>query len=238
MSFLRILICFSPIIAAISLAGAARADIIQLATGAELIIAFEIPGNSTSIFPTTIGLDLAGSVPAGSAVAAIPGSSAQYYSGILLQATLQSMNGLASLPLFDADAWRLGLPTGDLVADVTTGAAGGTAMADAQVAVSLNAAEAIFGTGGEAEFVLKNLGGQITIGLGPGYSLSNAILAPLTTANGQMQTAGYLQNLEVTAAPTLFTVASVPEPAGICLAIAGGAILFWMRSWVKRRIKR
>ncbi len=121
-------------------------------------------------------------MPAGSATAAIPGSSQSYYSGIMLQASLESIDGSVSLPLFDADAWRLGLATGTLVADSM---GNNTAIASAEVAVSLNESEAIFGATGQAEFVIQNTGNtNFTIGLGPGYSLANAVLAPLTADNG------------------------------------------------------
>ncbi len=209
----------------------ARADVIQLTQGSELTIDFAMPGfnpnNPGALFPTTIGLELVGSVPSGSAVAPIPGSSQSYFTGVLAQASLESSDGTVSLPLFDADSWRLGLSTGSLVADST---GGGAFIISAQVAVSLNASEAIFGTTGQAEFVIQNLGNAFTIGLGPGYSLSNAILAPLTANNGSVATAGYLQSTEMTSPSNL---AAVPEPAALGATTVGAAFLFWLR----RRLK-
>jgi hypothetical protein len=209
--------------------GALRADVIQLAQGSELTIDFAMsgfnPSNPGALFPTTIGLELAGSVPSGSTTAPIPGSSQSYFTGILAQASLESLDGSVSLPLFDADSWRLGLATGSLVADST---GGNTFIISAQVAVSLNASEAIFGTTGQAQFVIQNLGNAFTIGLGPGYSLSNAILAPLTADNGSVETAGYLQSMEMTS-PSNTSIAAVPEPAAFGVATVGGAFLFWLR---------
>jgi hypothetical protein len=210
---------------------ALRADTIQLAHGAELTVDFAIPGYNASdpgaLLPTTIGLDIVGSVPTGSTTEQIPGSSQDYYSGILLQASVESTDGLVSLPLFDADSWRLGMATGTLVADST---GSDRFMASAQVAVSLNASEAIFGTTGQAQFVIQNLGSAITIGLGPGYSLSNAILAPLTANNGSVETAGYLQGMQMSPQFTpLDSSVSVPEPAAFGVAATAGAVLFWLR---------
>jgi hypothetical protein len=210
--------------------GGLRAATIDLAHGQELTVDFAMPGfnpsNPGALFPTTIGLELVGSVPAGSAIAPIPGSSQSYYSGILMQASLESSDGSVSLPLFDADSWRLGLSTGSLVADV---APNNTAIIFAQVAVSLSASEAIFGKTGQAEFVIRNLGGDYTIGLGPDYSLSNAILAPLTANNGSVQTAGYLKSTQLTEPVTNNANLPVPEPAGFGTAALGGAVLFWLR---------
>jgi hypothetical protein len=220
-------------------AGVMRADTIQLAPAAQLTVDFAMPGfdpnNPGAVFPTTIGLELVGTVPFGSKTAPIPGSSQSYFTGILMQAALRSKDGAVSLPLFDADSWRLGLATGTLVADSTGLDADGnqTAIIFAQVAVSLNASQAIFGASGQAEFVIQNLGGLFTIGLGPGYSLSNAVLAPLTSNNGSYQSAGYLTSMQVTGATTANDIASVPEPAAFGLAAAGGALVFWLRKRAK-----
>jgi hypothetical protein len=213
--------------------GALRADVVQLSQGSELTIDFAMPGfnpsNPGALFPTTIGLELVGSVLSGSTATPIPGSSQSYFTGILAQAELESLDGSVSLPLFDADSWRLGLSTGTLVADST---GGNNFVIFAQVAVSLNASEAIFGTTGQAQFVIQNLGSAFTIGLGPGYSLSNAILAPLTADNGSVETAGYLQSMQMTS-PSNTSVSAVPEPAAFGVAIVGGALLFWLRRRVK-----
>ncbi len=153
--------------------GVMRADIITLSPGSSLTVDFSMPGfdpsNPGALFPTTIGLELVGTVPSGSTTSSIPGSTQTYFSGIMLQASLKSMDGTVSLPLFDADAWRLGLSTGTLVADSM---GGNSAIASAQVAVSLNQSEAIFGTTGQAEFVINDVAGEFIIGLGPGLFAS------------------------------------------------------------------
>lgn len=212
---------------------ALRANVIQLPQKSELTVDFAMPGfnpaNPGALFPTTIGLEIVGTVPAGSATALIPGSSQSYFTSILAEASLESLDGSVSLPLFDADSWRLGLTTGTLVADST---GGDTFMISAQVAVSLNASEAIFGNTGQAQFVIQNLGSAFTIGLGPGYSLSNAILAPLTANNGSVETAGYLQSTQIIS-PANSSIVGVPEPATLGIAAAGCTLLFWLR----RRIR-
>jgi len=232
---LRILIaCF--VLAAVNASfGVAHASTITLTHDEELSVIFAIAGyggGNPADDPTSISLELAGFAPAGTATAAIPGSSQSYYSGILLQGSVQSTDGAVSLPLFDADSWRLGLPTGDMVADASSGG-GATVYAD--VAVSLNLSQSLFGTSGQAEFVIQNLGSELTIGLGPGYSISNAILAPLSADNGAIDTAGYLVSEQTSSLPTLpgSQGTAVPEPAAIGVAAAGGAVIFWLR----RRIR-
>jgi hypothetical protein len=208
----------------------------QLAQGEQLTVVFALPGfnsgNPPGLLPTTISLELAGFAPPGSAIAPIPGSTQNYYSGILLQGSLQSTDGTISVPLFDADSWRLGLPTGDLVADAGFG---GGASVYADVIVSLNTSEAIFGTSGQAEFTIKNLGAAFTIGLGPGYSLSNAILAPLSSDNGAVQTAGYLMSTETFGSAVHSAQTPVPEPAAIGIAAVGGTLLYWLRKRIRPR---
>jgi hypothetical protein len=218
----------------------ARASIIQLEPNEELIVIFQMPGYSTDMsaasFPSLIGLELAGSVPSGSATAAIPGSSASYYSGMMLQASVQSSDGMLSLPLFDADSWRLGLPTGDVVAGVNPG---GGAISYADVALSLSMSEALFGTSGQFEIAITNKGSEMTIGLGTGYSLSNAILATLTADGGAVQSAAYLESYQVlnpaqsvTPGFSAQTGAAVPEPGTTGATVIGGAALVWL--WCKR----
>jgi hypothetical protein len=183
----------------------ARADLLQLAQGAEMTVRFSIPNwsstNSAGALPALMGLQLVGPSPSGSTLSPIPGSTAQYYSGILLKGWIQSLDGSVSSALFDANASRLGLPKGSLVAEALYG--GGT-MIDAEAYLSQNLAESLFGTSGQAEFLIQNLGANLTIGLGDGYSINNAVIEPMLTA-GYLQTAGATQQIQVAAA--------VPEPA-------------------------
>jgi hypothetical protein len=184
--------------------------------------------NPSALFPATVGLELVGSAPAGSSVAPIPGSTQDYYSGILLEGWLQSVDGSVSTSLFDADAWRLGLPTGEMVADQTYG---GGAMVNADVTLSLNLAEAIFGSTGQAEFVVKNLGGAFTVGLGTSYSLANAILEPMSAANGSVMTGGYMHDVHITQG------SAVPEPATLGVVGGGAAALLLISRWLRIRAR-
>jgi hypothetical protein len=95
-----------------------------------------------------------------------------------------------------------------------------------QVAVILNASEAVFGSAGQAQCVVQNFGNAFTVGLGPGYSLSRAILAPLTANNGNVETAGYLRCLEMTSNTP---ITAIPQPAVLGVARAGGALLYGLR---------
>ncbi len=186
----------------------ARADTLQLAPGAAISVSFSI-----SAFPSTVGFDLAGMTPSSATLAAIPGSSMEYYSGILLEGWLESQDGSVSVPLFDADAYRLGLPVGDIIAAAQYG--GGT-LSEAEAVISRNLADSLFGDSGRAQIVIRNMGGAFTIGL-DGYSLANAIVEPLS--DGKMQTAGHSQTMQLST--------PIPEPA-VWSAIAGGCMLMFL----------
>jgi hypothetical protein len=196
----------------------AYGDLLQLASGAEMTVRFSIPNwsstNSAAEIPALIELQLMGPTPTGSTLASIPGSTSEYYSGILLKGWIQSLDGKVSSPLFDANAARLGLSQGSLVAEALYGA--GT-MIDGEAYLSQNLAESLFGTSGQAVFLIQNLGKNVTIGLGDGYGLSNAVLTPITSASYQ-QTSGSNQQLQVSSA--------VPEPA-LWGAVAASLVLFF-----------
>jgi hypothetical protein len=202
----------------------ASADLLQLAQGSEMTVRFSIPGwsltNSPAALPASVSLQLTGPSPAGSTLTAIPGSSAEYYSGILLKGWIRSLDGSASSLLFDADASRLGLAMGSLVAEALYG--GGT-MIEGDAYLSQNLAESIFGTSGQAEFLVQNLGKSISIGLGDGYSLNNAVVTPMTTS-AFLQSAGAEQQIGV-AVP-------VPEPA--LWGVLGAAALLLLMA-IQRR---
>jgi hypothetical protein len=193
----------------------ASADLLQLAPGAEMTVRFSIPNwsstESPAALPALIGLQLVGPTPAGSTPTAIPGSTTQYYSGILLKGWIESLDGSVASPLFDANASRLGLPAGSLVAEVLYGT--GT-MIDGEAFLSQNLAESLFGTSGQGVFLIQNLGTSVTIGLGDGYALSNAVLEPITTA-GYLQTAGANQQIQV----------SVPAPEPALGAVVAAVLL-------------
>jgi hypothetical protein len=203
----------------------ASADLLQLAQGSEMTVRFSIPGwsptSSPAALPASVSLQLTGPSPAGSTLTAIPGSSAEYYSGILLKGWIRSLDGSSSSLLFDANASRLGLAMGSLVAEALYG--GGT-MIEGDAYLSQNLAESIFGTSGQVEFLVQNLGRSISIGLGDGYSLSNAVVTPMTTS-AFLQTAGAEQLIGV-AVP-------VPEPA--LWGVLGPALLLLM-AIQKRRL--
>lgn len=198
----------------------ARADLLHLAQGDELTVRFSIPNWSSTNpvdMPVMVGLQLVGPSPGGLAPVAIPGSTAQYYSGILLQGWIESVGGSTSSPLFNADAQRLGLTAGSLVAEARYG--GGTFI-DAEAYLSQTLAQSLFGTSGQAVFLLKNLGSPLTLGLGSNFSLRNAVVEPIQTA-GYSQISGSTQQISV-ASP-------VPEPALWGTAALAFLVLFSMR---------
>jgi hypothetical protein len=186
-------------------AAPASADLLQLAHGSEMTVRFSIPNwnttSSSAALPASVSLELLGPAPTESTLTAIPGSSAEYYSEILLKGWIRSLDGSASALLFDANASRLGLATGSLVAEALYG--GGT-MIEGDAYLSQTLAESIFGTSGQAEFLVQNPGMGISIGLGDNYAMGNAVVTPMTTSPF-LQTAGAKQQVSV-AVP-------VPEPA-------------------------
>jgi hypothetical protein len=196
----------------------ASADLLQLATGAEMTVRFSIPNRSSTsspaALPALIGLQLVGPTPAGSTLSPIPGSTTQYYSGILLKGWIESLDGSVTSPLFDANASRLGLPSGSLVAEALYGT--GT-MIDGEAFLSQNLAESLFGTSGQGVFLIQNLGKSVMIGLGDGYALSNAVLEPITTA-GYLQTSGANQQIQV----------SVPAPEPALGALVAASLLLFL----------
>src|SRR5690349_20619526 len=95
---------------------------------------------------------LVGGMPASGTIAAIPGTSATYTTGALVQGTLESADGSVSFPLFDPNAARLGLASGDLVlgAGYRNSAAysGPISFLAGTVALSSDEAAALFASGG------------------------------------------------------------------------------------------
>src|SRR5579859_6584082 len=111
------------------LPGAAWGNCILLPHGAELTVTFSLPNYNPGAPPASVGLQIWGEPLAGEAVSALPNTTMNYFSGIMLQGWLESTDGAVATPLFSADCWRLGLSVGQLVAESTYS---GDAMIDGQ----------------------------------------------------------------------------------------------------------
>ncbi|MGI8989896.1 MAG: PEP-CTERM sorting domain-containing protein [Bryobacteraceae bacterium] len=194
---------------------------VTLGHNSEITIEFSI-GNygqnnpGVSPYPTNVDFELLGPDPASAKMAQVPGSSAFYFSGYGVSGRLESMDGGTSLPLMDANATRLGLAPGSLLVGegMWSGGSGNSpvAVVDASRALSLAQSQAIFGEGAAARIQLTNTGAELTIGLGAGYSIRNAVSEPGVTGMGKVQTAGITRSVAITQAP---------EPGTWVLTVAG-----------------
>jgi len=178
----------------------------------------------TSPYPAEISFTLGG-LPEGLPTSTIPGTSAVYTPGMLFSATLESLDGSISMPLFDSNAALLGLPDGDLV--LTTGFRSGGSysgpIAVLSATVMLSSAEAadLFSATAlqpwSEAFVIRlvNVGDDITFG----YSdspISSALSASLSSADG---------TLSVGAMPLQVELQDCPEPGTIGLLLIGLAVM-------------
>ena len=174
-------------------------------------------GNQPGSYPVAIQMILGG-MPLGGPVASIPGTSGTYLPGFLFSATLASQDGKVSIPLTDANASRLGLPSDDLL--VVPGSRSGGSYSGAVdlisgvVTLSSQEAAAIFASGG-AVIELHNAGANMTFGY-PGSSIANDFSASWSSFDG-----GRSQGADLTRVECVHT----PEPATIGLFLIGLAIL-------------
>jgi hypothetical protein len=201
---------------------------VTVQNGESLIVGFgawSYPSQATnagldSPYPAEICFTLGG-LPAGLPNSAIPGTSAAYTPGMLFSATLESLDGSISMPLFDSDAAALGLPDGDVV--LTTGYRGGGSytgpISVVSGAVTLSPAEAAALFSGNAlnpgsqafEIRLTNIGENMTFGYS-GSPITAAVSASLSSARG---------TLSLGAMPLQVELQDCPEPGTIGLLLMG-----------------
>lgn len=239
-------------------AGVAAADPIDLSSqtsftlahGEEMILQFSVwnygknnPGSSP--YPTSVGLEIAGTPPAGAPVNTLTGSSGTYYSGDLLEGWISSLDGTASAPLYDHNAAKLGYGPGSLLLTpgsiYCNGAPTPAAMVDASVALTLDLSEQIFGPDvasrqSAADIYLLNLGNDVTIGLGRGYKLGSLISEPGVSGFGPAQTSGITESVTLVAELFQAQTEAVPEPATWMGAGVGMLIVsFAGRRWLAKK---
>jgi hypothetical protein len=190
-----------------------------VAPGEEIDIQFGVwnyarnnPGSSP--YPTQIGLQVLGQAGTGS----------------LFEGWIESVDDTVSVPLDDPNADLLGLPAGSLLVTPGTFAAGGgapfdVAVIDGYVYLSDAQSQALFGSNignynSAAQIVLLNMGAGFMLGIGPGYTVRNAVSEPGIGGDGPVETAGITGPVSVTA----------PEPATwLCIACGLGALAFLAR---------
>jgi hypothetical protein len=167
-----------------------------------------------SAYPTGFCLRIITQAP-GEETAALPGSTAEYFAGYAFRGWAESLDGEVSTPLYDPRAASLGFETGTLL--LTPGILNGTRAAgvvSGSASMTSRIAEELFGSRFSARIFLENLGPDVTLGIGRGNVVRNAVLVPGVAVLGPRRVAGVVQTV---------TVAN-PEPATWALA-AGAAVL-------------
>jgi MYXO-CTERM domain-containing protein len=180
--------------------------------------------NPSNPYPTSLNLEIVGVAPDVEA-ATIPGTSLQYYPGFGFEGRLESLDGTISVPLGDPLSEMAGMGAGLLL--VTPGeytTSDGTlpvSVIHASVYLSPEVSQALFGPDFKALFVLGNAGGAYTIGIGPGYTVRNAVNEPDMMGSGPWRVGGITESVMV----------SNPEPGTWALG-AGAAVL--LLAWRRR----
>jgi hypothetical protein len=175
------------------------------------------PGSSP--YPESFGFSVIIQDPE-AATANAPGSTAAYYPGYLFQGWVESLDGSVSVPLYDPLAAQLGSNPGALLVEPGAFDSGGAPQLSigvlfAMVNLSPEMAQALFGSSFMARIVLRDLGPAIVLGIGPGYTVGDAVSEPDVTGTGPYTVAGITGTVMV----------DNPEPATWTLA-AGAAALF------------
>ncbi len=181
---------------------------VTLRTGQKLEIEF-----SVTTPPAQIGFQAFGVALPDIAPAAIPGSTAEYYPGFLFAAVLESLDGAVSVPLFDPAAYRQGLPQGFAVMTPGIVTASGSERAAAVVGATAWAPpRELFGPGLGARIWLRNLGPDVVLGAGDGYSMRSSVtVTGVQAIDGSAASSGRV---------TAVAIAN-PEPATMILVFAG-----------------
>jgi hypothetical protein len=180
-----------------------------------------------SPYPTTVGVQILGQVSSWFPEAvAVPDTTASYFPGLVFEGWLESLDGTITVPLFDPNASRLGLPVGTVVATPGTYQAGGQSVDVAVLAatayMSEEMSELLFGSNvgnydNAARIHLRNVGLAFIAGIGPGYTVQQSVLEPGVSGAGGTQTAGLTGHVLV----------SNPEPATWLLVVGALAVVGW-----------
>ncbi|MFN7995000.1 MAG: hypothetical protein U0Q18_15440 [Bryobacteraceae bacterium] len=195
----------------------------QVMLGPNSTLLFDIGSTYTahaaagSPYPGEIDL-LVGGMQASGIMASIPGTSATYTTGVLVQGTLESADGSISVPLFDANAARLGLAPGDLLLGTgyrnSAAYSGPMSFFAGTVALSSARAAELFASG-NVVLRLRNVGATVALGY-TGSPIGAALSASFTSADGTLSVGGFARGVQIHQAP---------EPGTVALLLLGLAIL-------------
>jgi MYXO-CTERM domain-containing protein len=180
--------------------------------------------NPSNPYPTSLNLEIIGVAP-DVATATIPGTSLQYFPGFEFEGYLESLDGTVSVPLGDPLSEMAGMGAGLLLVTpgeyATTDGSLPVSVIHASVYLGAEISQALFGPNFEALFVLHNAGEAYVIGIGPGYTVRNAVSEPDMMGSGPWRVGGITESV----------IVSNPEPGTWALG-AGAAVL--LLAWRRR----
>ncbi len=181
---------------------------VTLRTGQRLEIEF-----SVATAPAQIGFQALGVVLPDIPPEPLPGGTAEYYPALLFAAFLESLDGTMSMPLFDPAAYRLGLPQPYAVLTPGTVNISGSEQAAAVVSATAWAPPRdLFGPELTARIWVRNLGPDVILGAGDGYSMRGSVtITGVQSIDSGASTSGRITEVAI----------SNPEPGTIILVVAG-----------------
>ncbi|MGE5489458.1 MAG: PEP-CTERM sorting domain-containing protein [bacterium] len=198
---------------------------ITLRTGQTLEVVF-----SVGSLPSEIGFQALGPAMQSSGIQPLPGSTASYYGEFRFAVGMGALNGGAEVLLFDPAAFRLGLDAGEAVLLAGTASLSGSERDVAVVSALAFAPPAdIFGEDLTARAWLRNLGPDVVLGLGPGYTMRSAVSIPGVLGADGTQTAGVVRSVSIYDPDPATRVTANPEPATLALIPAALVLLFALR---------
>ncbi|HCC58120.1 MAG TPA: hypothetical protein DEQ47_12855 [Solibacterales bacterium] len=174
-------------------------------------------------------------------LALLPGSTAQYYSGYGLQGWITPADGSKSAPFEDSAAARAGFDASTLLLRECWLATGGDPRPIGVVDGSVNLDPAFLGSGDlVVRILLTNLGADLWVGAGNGYTLRSSFLLEASGGNGTVQTTGLVRSAWLNQPSGGGETVAVPEPNSGVLMLAplvAAALLvfgyyFLSRAWI------
>ena len=163
------------------------------------------------------------------AMATLPGSTAQYYSGYQISGQVVGSSGWFQ----DAAAARAGFDGGLLLLGEGWLSTGGGSQAIGIVNGGAYAPDLDV-----VRILLTNMGADLTLGAGDGYTLRSSFLLAVSGASGTAQTTGLVQHAFLLTPDASGGALPIPEPGTAALLLAATVLLFryhyFARAWKNR----
>lgn len=203
---------------------------VTLRTGQTLEVVF-----SVGVLPSEIGFRALGPALQASGTEPLPGTSGSYYGSFLFAAGMDALDGSAGVALFDPAAFRLGLDPGAALLLAGTASLSGSERDVAVVsAAAWGPSAAISGANLTARAWLRNLGPDVVLGLGSGYTMRSAVSIPGVLGADGTQTAGLVSSVLVYDPDLALRATANPEPATLALIPAALVLLMALRGRLER----